>query len=31
MAETDYSLTRCNNEYIQLNAMLARIGGEVFL
>jgi replication factor C small subunit len=31
LAETDYSLTRCNNEYIQLNAMLARIGGEVFL
>ena len=30
LAETDYSLTRCNNEYIQLNAMLARIGGDVF-
>jgi replication factor C small subunit len=30
MAETDYSLTHCNNEYIQLNAMVARIGKEVF-
>jgi replication factor C small subunit len=30
LAETDYSLTHCNNEYIQLNAMVARIGKEVF-
>jgi replication factor C small subunit len=30
LAETDYSLTHCNNEYIQLNAMVARIGNEVF-
>ncbi len=30
IAETDYSLTHCNNEYIQLNAMVARITSEVF-
>jgi replication factor C small subunit len=30
IAETDYSLTHCNNEYIQLNAMVARITKEVF-
>ena len=30
LAETDYRLTRCNNEYIQLNAMAARIAQEIF-
>jgi replication factor C small subunit len=30
IAETDYRLTRCNNEYIQLNAMAARIAQEIF-
>jgi replication factor C small subunit len=30
IAETDYKLTQCNNEYIQLNAMIARIAQEVF-
>ncbi len=30
LAETDYRLTRCNNEYIQLNAMAARIAKEIF-
>lgn len=30
LAETDYRLTRCNNEYIQLNAMAARIAEEIF-
>ncbi|MCG7854699.1 MAG: AAA family ATPase [Methanoregulaceae archaeon] len=29
LAETDYRLTRCNNEYIQLNAMAARIAQEI--
>ena len=30
IAEADYILTHANNEYIQLNAMIARIAGEVF-
>lgn len=30
LADTDYRLTRCNNEYIQLNAMAARIVQEIF-
>lgn len=30
IADADYALTRCNNEYIQLNAMVARIVEEVF-
>jgi replication factor C small subunit len=30
IAETDYFLTHSNNEYIQLNAMVARITKEVF-
>ena len=30
IADTDYILTHANNEYIQLNAMIARIAGEVF-
>jgi replication factor C small subunit len=30
LAETDYRITQCNNEYIQLNAMIARIAQEVF-
>ncbi|NYT08053.1 MAG: AAA family ATPase [Methanomicrobiales archaeon] len=30
LAETDYRLTRCNNEYIQLNSMAARIAQEIF-
>jgi replication factor C small subunit len=30
LAETDYRLLQCNNEYIQLNAMIARIAREIF-
>jgi len=30
IADTDYTLTHGNNEYLQLNAMLARIIAEVF-
>jgi len=30
IAEADYILTHANNEYIQLNAMIARIAGDVF-
>jgi replication factor C small subunit len=30
LAETDYRILQCNNEYIQLNAMIARIAREIF-
>ncbi|MDD1707295.1 MAG: AAA family ATPase [Methanoregulaceae archaeon] len=30
LAETDYKILQCNNEYIQLNAMIARITQEIF-
>jgi len=30
IADTDYTLTHANNEYLQLNAMMARIAAEVF-
>ncbi|MDD1706414.1 MAG: AAA family ATPase [Methanoregulaceae archaeon] len=30
IADTDYTLTHGNNEYLQLNAMMARISSEVF-
>ncbi len=30
IGDTDYLLSHCNNEYIQLNALAARIIGEIF-
>jgi replication factor C small subunit len=31
LGDTDYLLSHCNNEYIQLNALAARIIGEIFI